>query len=64
MINKIKQLLCDHKYISYLDTEPYFISVGDEYHNRRSKRYYLICAKCKKQIEVIDTWKNDEIRKS
>jgi hypothetical protein len=62
MINKIKQLLCEHKYIAYLKPEPYFISVGDEYHNRQSKRYYLVCAKCQKKIEVIDVWKNSEIK--
>lgn len=60
MFKKIKQLLCDHRYVAYLDVSPYYISVGDEYHNRKSKRYYFICTKCKKQIEVIDSWKNEK----
>jgi hypothetical protein len=64
MIDKIKQLLCDHKYIAYLDPNPYFVSLGDEHNNRKSKRYYLTCVKCNKEIEIIDRWNNDEIRKS
>jgi hypothetical protein len=64
MINKIKQLLCDHKYIAYLDPNPFFVSLGDEYNNRKSKRYSLTCVKCNKEIEIIDRWNNDEIRKN
>ncbi|MGL5718862.1 MAG: hypothetical protein ACRCX2_38020 [Paraclostridium sp.] len=52
---KFKQLICDHNFIIFPSEEVY-LSVGDEYHNRKSKKYICECSKCKKQIKFTKRW--------
>ena len=63
MFRKLKQLFCNHKYIFQCSTEPYYLTCGDKNDNRKSIRYYGYCCKCGKEIEIIKSWKIDEIEK-
>jgi hypothetical protein len=62
MFRRLKQLLCDHFYFSYVQYEPYYISDGDEYHDRRSIHYIHICQKCGKKIESVIKWNHDDVK--
>ena len=55
-MGKLKQLFCNHKYIMYLDIKPCYISCGDKVQDRKSKKYYMTCCKCDKEMEVIKHW--------
>ena len=59
-MKKIKQLFCNHKYITYLSYEPYYVSCGDEAQDRKSKKYYGTCCKCGKEIEIIKHWTTEK----
>jgi len=56
MFENIKKLFCNHKYIMYSKTKPYYISCGDEWQDRKSREYYMVCSKCGKSISVIKDW--------
>ena len=61
MLKKLKSLFCNHLFYSYLSDKPYYTSVGDEFYDRRSLRYYVVCARCNKRIDVVDVWTNEDV---
>lgn len=63
-MRKLKQLFCDHFFYSYVQYDPYYISEGDRYHDRRSTHYIHICRKCGKKIESVSKWNNAEHKTS
>lgn len=63
MFKYIKQLFCNHKYKINLNSKPEYLSVGDEYADRKTKKYHWCCVKCGKQFDVLKSWKVDDIEK-
>lgn len=56
MIQKLRQAFCNHFYVQRKHGDPYFVSSGDEYHNRASDHYYLTCSRCGHSIDVVNHW--------
>jgi len=61
MLKKLKSLFCNHLFYSYLSDKPHYTSAGDEFYDRRSLHYYLVCARCNKRIDVVDVWTNENV---
>lgn len=61
MLKRVKQLFCDHFFITYAQHEPFYISTGDEHHDRRSMHCIHICHKCNKRIDSVSKWNNDAV---
>ena len=57
---KLRQLFCSHFYIVRKHSKPFYVSSGDEYHDRQSDHYYLHCPKCDHTIDVIMHWSTKE----
>ena len=62
MMKKLKTIFCNHLFYAHLSEKAHYNSIGDEFHNRKSAHYYLICVKCNKRIDVVDVWSNQNIR--
>jgi len=62
MLQAIKSLFCNHVFYAYLSDKPHYTSVGDEFYDRKSRRYYLECIKCAKKIDVVDVWTNEKVK--
>ena len=60
----VKQLFCHHFFYSYVHIDPYYVSVGDEYQDRRSVHYYHICRECSKRIDTVEMWNAEELKTS
>lgn len=60
-MKRLKSLFCDHLYYAYLSEKPHYTSAGDEFYERKSRHYYLMCEKCNKRIDVVDVWSNQNI---
>lgn len=54
-MKKIKQLFCNHRYV-FFPYEDIYLSVGDDYHERKSRLYRGECTKCNHQIDFIKRW--------